>query len=351
MRQPKTSRVELDSPTKKRIKNAIENGKPIGQISDLLDIPASTCRNFFNRTKKRGTVHNAQRSGRPSKVSDRTVRFVLRYMKQNRRASLREIGNAVDPQISASTVRRILAGKGYHRRRARKVPYLSKLQKDKRLAWAMDHEAWKLEEWRHVIWSDECYVMLGDKKGSVYVTRRPEEEFDDSCTVKTFKKSPVNVMVWACIMDGAKGPLVVLDYPGGPGGGFTAERYQEQVLDGTLWDFYISMVDNREYMYFMQDNAPIHTSKKVKRWFNGTWLPLFPHPPSSPDINPLENLWDLLKDRIKERPHPPTNVNELKVAVQEAWDSLTIEEINQYVHSMPNRVEAIIKAKGGNTKY
>lgn len=351
MKQPKTSRVELDSPTKNRISKALLSGKSSVLIGDLLDIPSSTIRDVFHRAQARGTVHNLPRSGHPSKVTDRTVRAVLRYATKNRRASLREVGNTVHPQISASTVRRILAGKNYHRRRARKVPYLTKVHKKKRLQWAQDHQAWGMEEWGHVIWTDECYVMLGDKRGCVYVTRRPDEEFDDNCTIKTFTRSSVKVMVWACIMEGVKGPLVVLDYPRGPGGGFNTERYQEQVLDGPFWDFYISMVDEKEYMYFMQDNAPCHTSRKTKRWFEGTWVPLFPHPPASADINPLENLWTLLKDRIQERPHPPTSVEELKIAVREAWDSITIEEINRYVHSMPNRVQAIIDVGGGNTKY
>ena len=57
------------------------------------------------------------------------------------------------------------------------------------------------------------------------MTWRPDEEFDEDCLVPTFKQSLVCVMVWGCIMEGRKGPLVVLEYPGGKGGGMNTARY------------------------------------------------------------------------------------------------------------------------------
>ena len=59
----------------------------------------------------------------------------------------------------------------------------------------------------------------------VWVTWAVDEEFDEDCVVPTFKQSPLRVMLWGCIMKGRKGPLVVLEYLGGWGGGITAKRY------------------------------------------------------------------------------------------------------------------------------
>ncbi|KAF9476438.1 hypothetical protein BDN70DRAFT_762689, partial [Pholiota conissans] len=77
------------------------------------------------------------------------------------------------------------------------------------------------------------------------VTRRADEAYREECLVPTFKQSPIRVMVWGCIMDGKKGPLVVLDYPGGKGGGMNSTRYREQVLDAVLKDFYGEMKQKR----------------------------------------------------------------------------------------------------------
>jgi len=73
----------------------------------------------------------------------------------------------------------------------------------------------------------------------VWVTRSAEKEYDEDCVIPTFKQSLVRVMVWGCIMKGSKGPLVVLEYPGGKGGGMNAKQYQEQVLEAKLHDYYL----------------------------------------------------------------------------------------------------------------
>jgi hypothetical protein len=144
----------------------------------------------------------------------------------------------VTPIVSASTVWRVLADWGMHRRKARAVIFLTWEQKQKWLKWAKQHVDWDMEDFSRVIYSDEAYIVLGDNKGPVWVTRSPEEVYDNSCVVPKFKQSSLRIMVWGCILRGRKGPLVILEYPGGRGGGMTAARYQEQVLDKVLHNFY-----------------------------------------------------------------------------------------------------------------
>ncbi|PPQ82640.1 hypothetical protein CVT26_001403, partial [Gymnopilus dilepis] len=115
--------------------------------------------------------------------------------------------------------------------------------------------------WRRVIYSDECYVCLGEKKGRVFVTRRKDEKLLDDCVVPTFKQPNLRVMVWGCIAEGRKGPLVVVEYPGGKGKGLNSKRYQEQVLDAALWPFYNQLKEERGYVRFQQDGASPHRSK------------------------------------------------------------------------------------------
>jgi hypothetical protein len=71
-----------------------------------------------------------------------------------------------------------------------------------------------------------------------------DEEYDQDCVIPKFKQSSLPVMIWACIMKGNKGPMVVLDYLGGQGGGMTTDRYQEQVLDKVLFDYYWKMAED-----------------------------------------------------------------------------------------------------------
>jgi hypothetical protein len=110
----------------------------------------------------------------------------------------------------------------------------------------------------------------------MYITQCTDEEFINECLVLTFKKSSIYVMVWACIIDGKKGPLIVLDYPGGKGGGMNLARYQEQVLDGVLLDFYTHLTQERGHIKFQQDGAPSHHSKSTRKWFSCNKVLLFP---------------------------------------------------------------------------
>ena len=84
--------------------------------------------------------------------------------------AFREIRNQVTADISTSTVRCVLADEGYQCRVAKKVPYLTKGHKQVWLAWAKQNKGMKPEDWRKVIFSDECYIYLGDKQGRTFVT-------------------------------------------------------------------------------------------------------------------------------------------------------------------------------------
>ena len=194
-------------------------------------------------------------------------------------------------------------------------------------------------------------MVLGDQKGSVYVTRKADEEFHEDCLVPKFKQSNLQIMAWGCIMKGKKGPLTVLEYSGGRGGGMTAARYQKQVLEKIVHDFYMEACEERGWMLFEQDGAPLHRAKSTINWLEQNSVETMPQPASSPDVVPIEPLWHNLKELIRARPHIPTSLDELKVAVYEAWDQLTVKDVDSHIDTMEERVRAVLEAKGGHTKY
>jgi len=74
------------------------------------------------------------------------------------------------------------------------------------------------------------------------------------------------------------------------------------------------------------------------------------HPPYSPDLNPIENLWFLIDWRVHTY-EKPTNRTELRAAVQKVWSAMTDAEIRPFFTNMPNRFAAVIENKGGRTRY
>ncbi|KAF5312510.1 hypothetical protein D9619_002328 [Psilocybe cf. subviscida] len=336
---------------KNQLVGAIAAGISIRQAARQFNIPRATANDIWQKFQRTGSTENLPKSGRPKKVTPRMERMAIRNALSERRKPFSEIANQCTPKISTSTVANILKRHNYHRRVARKVPYLNKAHRRARMAWARICKTYRAGNWRRKIWSDECYVHLGDNKGRTYVTRRPGEEYLEECCVATFTQSPIRVMVWACIMKGQKGPLVVMEFPGGKGGGINSKRYQEQILQPALKPFYRRMTRKMRGIQFQQDGAPSHRSKSTLRWLKKNRIPLFLHPSSSPDLNPIERVWHELKARLRAFPHPPTTLEGLKSAVRQIWDELPQSDIDKHIDGMDNRVQAILAAKGGHTRF
>ncbi|KAJ8516016.1 hypothetical protein ONZ45_g6641 [Pleurotus djamor] len=347
----KSSHIYHSSPIKNRLIGAIEAGNTVRKAAKLVGLPHSTAHDIYKKFQMTGSTTNLPRSGRPPILSDTGKRALVRNALKNRRKPFAELANETTPKVSTATVRNVLKSKGYHRRVARRVPYLSPTQKHKRMAWAMVFESWGKDKWKDVIFSDESYIQLDDKAGRVYVTRKAHEEMKENCVVGSFKQSPLRIMVWGCIKWGRKGPLIVLEYPGGRGHGMDSKRYQEQVLDQTLLPFYNGLKSLKRRIWFQQDGAPSHTSKSTKQWFITKKMPLLPHPPSSPDVNPMESVWHDLKTGIRKLPRKPTTLDELKKVVLKIWEEIPIAKVNQYIGSMPRRVRILRKLRGGHTGF
>ncbi len=100
---------------------------------------------------------------------------------------------------------------------------------------------------------------------------------------------------------------------------------------------------------FQQDLAPAHTAKGTKSWFNDHGVTVLDWPANSPDLNPIENLWGIVKRKMRDT--RPNNADELNATVKETWASIPPQQCQKLITSMPRRIEAVIKAKGAPTKY
>jgi DDE superfamily endonuclease len=110
----------------------------------------------------------------------------------------------------------------------------------------------------------------------------------------------------------------------------------------------------RQYpeLSFQQDHAPGHASAFTQSVIAAAGLRVIEWPPFSPDLSPIETIWDDMKDYIQEHyPKVHSSYKRLRAAIQEAWESITHERIRELVHSMRARCQAVIDAEGGHTKY
>ena len=129
-----------------------------------------------------------------------------------------------------------------------------------------------------------------------------------------------------------------------------AEKYPQNVLEGRI------LSQMREWLpdgdgVFMQDGAPCHTTKLCKNFLSSSAVAVLQWPGNSPDLNPIETLRAILKMRL--RGEKITNKSQMISALIKVWfrdDSVT-ETCKKLIDSMPERVLAVIAAKGGHTQY
>ena len=132
-------------------------------------------------------------------------------------------------------------------------------------------------------------------------------------------------------------------------GSMNAASYLQVVQLRVLHQFREWFPDNDGI--FMQDGAPCHTARVVKRYLHDVNIPLLDWPGNSPDLNPIENLWSLIKRRLAAE--TITTKQQLISKIIHIWyhDPNMNDMLHNLVDSMPRRIASVINAIGGHSKY
>ena len=150
-------------------------------------------------------------------------------------------------------------------------------------------------------------------------------------------------MFWGCFSYQGLGPLVALR------GSVTGEMHSKTLRRYAFPT--MRKIFPQDNGVFQEDNASPHTSKIATATRETSRLQFLSWPAQSPDLNPIENLWQDIKRTVYNRPKKPTNLTKLDKIVKAAWRATPSDRIQVLVDSMPRRIEACIAAKGGPTKY
>lgn len=107
-------------------------------------------------------------------------------------------------------------------------------------------------------------------------------------------------------------------------------------------------VDDNDFI-FQDDNDPKHRSKLIKKWKADNNITSLDWPSNSPDLNPIENIWGVMKKKIRKYKHK--TIAEFKSNIVKCWNEIKQEHINNIIDSMPKRIKLVLDNKGGSIKY
>ncbi len=335
---------ELSENLRQRVVDTHGQGKGYKAISKQYAVPVATVQSIIRKFKKFNTVKNISGRGRKRKVSSKLARKICREVNNNPRTTTKALVKELDQvglTVSRSTVQRVLHRGGLHGHRPRKTPLLRKRHLKARLAFARTYLKHDPSFWYTVLWSDETKLELFGHMDVEYVWRKKGEAYNPKNTVPTVKHGGGNIMLWGCFSSNGTGNLI---------------RVQ-----GTMKkEDYIGILENNvkasaeklqlgENWKYQQDNDMKHTTKVVKKWFGDNNVNVLEWPSQSPDLNPIENLWQVLKSRVMAR--KPTNLTQLEVFAKEEWAKIPRETCRNLVDRYKNRLEAVIKNKGYAIDY
>ena len=334
--------AQLDAFERGRIIGMREAGwtfRRIARHTGRADVTVARC---WRQWIEEGTHTRQAGSGRPAVTTRRANRRIVRQARSNPTATIADIQRAVLPSlqhpVSASTIARRLHDTGLHARRPlRRLP-LTPQQRRHRLHWCGVRIPWSPADWQRVIFSDESRFCLGADDQRIRVWRQRGQRQDERFIVSRHTSIRPGVMVWGAISYDGRSPLVFIT------GTLTAQRYVHEVLQPVALPF----VNARAGALFQQDNATPHTAGVSRACLEA--LDTLPWPSASPDLSPIENVWDAIGRSIA-TPPLPQNQQKLREQVQAAWDGLSQDTIRNLYHSMPRRLAACVRQHGGPTPY
>ncbi|GFV95700.1 transposable element Tcb2 transposase [Trichonephila clavipes] len=302
-----SSRHHINDFMRGRIIRKIEEGRKITDVARKNnDIAHSVVSRLWKSFKTTGMCSRRHGGGRVIRTTPAEDRYIVLSAKRNRRTTAQQHRTA-------------------------------------RLQWCREHHNWTEQDCTCVLFSDESRFSLSSDCRRQLIWRESGTAYRPENIQEKDRYPTCSIMVWAGIIINGRTRLHVV-----ANGTMTGQPYIEEVLLPHVRLFRGAVGDK---FVFIDDNATCHRTLAVQDCLDSEDIQCLVWPARSPDLNPIENLWDALGRQVAGRNYSPTNKNTLIRALTEEWDKLPQQLLDNVVQSMVRRVECCITLHGGHIPY
>ncbi|CAO4387042.1 unnamed protein product [Caenorhabditis nigoni] len=334
---------DLSDNAKKSIVVGRQSGLTMKTLAGMFNVTESCISKLLKSCNGKVGFPVRRRTGRPRITNRMEDRNILMTSRNNPRlpapAIRREVFVNSPSPPSVATVKRRLNAAGIMGRRPAKKPLITKKNRAARVKVAKDHLNWTRQDWNKVLWSDESKFLLFGSDGIQWIRRPVGSRYDPKYQLPTVKHGGGSCIVWGAFSGTGMGPLHRVK-------GIMNQHVYKDILQNQMLPHLKSMGRGSIYQH---DNDPKHTALLVKDWLKSRRVNVIEWPSQSPDLNPIEHLWEELERRCKNK--RAKNSDEKFAQLQYEWSQIPMSSIDTLIGSMRRRCQAVIDAKGFATKY
>lgn len=319
-----------------------KEGLRVPEISRKTGFDRQFISRWIEKFESGQAIEDNTRTGRPRKRSTRVEQIVERKMRGKRHRSSRRVARDLKRQkitdISYKTVQRAAHDRGLRPFRRRITSRLTSKHKKDRLRFA---KANRNKDWSTVVFSDEH--KFKQFKGGNPVHDQVWAKSSSEVPPKEVERWGLTLDVWAGISVQGKTKIEIYE------GTLNAQGYQrilQQVLMPAAQEWF---EDEKDGWELQQDKASCHTAKSTMRFLEQEGIGVVEGwPTKGDDINPMENLWAILDERLENKKF--TTKSSMERAVRAVWKEVDDQLLNNLISSVPDRLRRIVKAKGASIK-
>ena len=249
----------------------------IAKILQVQDIRCSreSVRKFIQRYEKTGTIGRKEGSGRKTKITEEMMKIVNEQMRKDDETTAHQLQRRLERNgypLHISTILRARRQLGWKFAGSKYCQLIRNENKLKRLHFALLHQ--DMEFLEKCVFTDECTIQLDTHKKRSYRKegQRPK--------LKPKPKHPIKLQIWGGISVNGSPMLMIFD-------GIMDKFLYVDILRNALKPFHDEFPD----MWLQADNDPKHTSNYAIKDLEDMGMHWFRTPAESPDMNPIENIW------------------------------------------------------------